>query len=232
MEDVVLDPKEEIRASDNAPQEPIVPEPVPVFGEEKPPEPFCVVEPVPAGVPSEVQDDSQGDVPADSADNFSVDAGVPEPLSERDLTLHGTIRKNKGIVSHKAGAGRPTALDDEAFLLIRKVVMGGGGLQEIAGAMQVSVDTVYDWSYKNYKDFSEKVHGYEVERLVKQAERNAQDFLAMHPESSSDKVVKANMTTFVLETAGKKTYSKRTELTGSEGKDLGVVVLPSKDKIG
>lgn len=55
-----------------------------------------------------------------------------------------------------------------------------------------------------------------TERLISKAEKNLDKFL------SDDKTpnLQADMTKFTLERLNKKKYSTRTELTGSEGKDL------------
>lgn len=76
------------------------------------------------------------------------------------------------------------------------------------------------WEYENYKSFSDKMLSYKHERMLRKAETNVEVLL-----DSEDERVASDMSKFVMETAGKKTYSKRVEQTGADGKDLPVPII-------
>lgn len=119
------------------------------------------------------------------------------------------------------GAGRPTELSDELCLEIRDLVLLGKKELEIAKELEIDLKTFEHWIWRNYQGFADKWLTYKHERMLKKAERNLDEFLDMDPESNPKReAVKADITKFVSETLGKKSFSKRTELTGAEGGEI------------
>jgi phage terminase small subunit len=102
----------------------------------------------------------------------------------------------------------------ETFNLIEESALKAGFSESYAKVL-LSDSTGNDWVkniIKNYK-------------LKSKAERNLNNLL-----DSKDEKVKADMTKFTLKTLGKDEYSERTEITGAEGRDLGVILYPQKNE--
>ncbi len=131
-------------------------------------------------------------------------------------------------------AGRPTELDDELCLRIRQWILEGKTIKEIAKLSEIPEETYEGWVWRNYKGFAEKLRFYKIERRLKKAEENIDEFLDMETENigvtkkgdtftyedAKLKKIKADISTFVAETVGKKDYSKRSEHTGADGAAL------------
>lgn len=115
-----------------------------------------------------------------------------------------------------ADVGRPSQLDDEQFLLkIRNLVHDYKTEAEMQQILDIPKGTWDYWKWKNYNGFQDKLIAYRHERILKKAESNVEVLL-----DSEDERVVADITKFSLETLGKSNYSKRSELTGKDGKDL------------
>lgn len=120
-----------------------------------------------------------------------------------------------------ADVGRPSQLDDEQFLLkIRELYLQYKTDKEIAEILEVPIGTWDYWKWKNYQGFTDKLLTFKHERILRKAEANVEVLL-----ESEDERVAADMTKFSLETLGKTHYSKRSELTGKDGKDLPTPIL-------
>lgn len=102
--------------------------------------------------------------------------------------------------------GRPTQLDDHLFRKIKDLVLEGNNLRQIAEILEMSYATMRDWEYENYKGFSDKMLSFKHERMLKKAEANIEVL-----QDAEDDKVKLQANTFVLETIGKRNYSKKTE---------------------
>lgn len=140
-----------------------------------------------------------------------------------------------------AEVGRPTDLTDELLIKIKELVLDGKNLKEIANIIQIPEVTIYTWHSRNYLDFYQKVENWKRDRKLMLAEKNIEEFLLMDTintgASKKGEVfeyndsglvrVKADISKFVSETLGKDNYSKRSELTGLDGKDL----IPNKEKL-
>lgn len=115
-----------------------------------------------------------------------------------------------------ADVGRPSQLQDEQFLLkIRELVLEGDTEEVMQQKLEIPKGTWDYWKWKNYESFQDKLLSYRHERMLRKAELNIEVL-----QDSEDEKVALNANTFVLETLGKKNYSKRTESTGADGKDL------------
>lgn len=97
------------------------------------------------------------------------------------------------------------------------------------------IQKVYNWKYRNELNIATLIETWKLDHQLRLATNNIKGFLKM--STSSKKIlsdgetiieiedpalvrVKADMSKFVAETIGKSNYSKRTELTGANGKDL------------
>jgi hypothetical protein len=138
------------------------------------------------------------------------------------------------IAQNHKGAGRPSELTDELCLNIRDWVIEGRTIEEIAELSQIPYKTIDHWIYRNYQGFADRLLSWRHERFLRLSDHNVEDILTMETENvgctmKGDKFtfndpklwsVKSDMTKFVKETLGKKHYSKRSEVTGADGKDL------------
>ena len=138
--------------------------------------------------------------------------------------------------------GRPTELDNELRLKIRELILEGKTMKEIAEVLGLAYKTMEGWMTRNYEGFADSMHTYRLEWQLQKAQENINEALIMddkepvlrmgnEPARDNDgkiitvrnpKLTKIKIDTslFVAETVGKETYSKRSELTGKNGKDL------------
>jgi len=126
-----------------------------------------------------------------------------------------------------ADVGRPSQLQDEQFLLkIRELVLNGDTEEVMQQKLEIAKGTWDYWKWKNYESFQDKLLSYRHERMLRKAEMNIEVL-----QESEDEKVNLQANTFVLETLGKKNYSKRSELTGEDGQaiNMGVIILPAKN---
>ncbi len=124
--------------------------------------------------------------------------------------------------------GRPTELTDEMVAKIKQAILNGNNLKETAKIIDKSYSTLTDWTYRNYSNISDKIEGWKRDYKLKLADINIDKILKLkHDDKDFTKTV-ADMSKFVKETLDKKNYSKRTENTGADGKDLGVIMYPTK----
>lgn len=129
---------------------------------------------------------------------------------------------NTGMsLAHQMNAGRPSVLDDEQIVLkIKEMYLDGTNEKTIAQAFDIPYDTWVYWKWKNYQGFADKLLSYKHERILKKAEANLEQLL----EGDDDRI-RADLSKFALETLSKKYYSKRTENTGADGKELPTPIL-------
>lgn len=113
--------------------------------------------------------------------------------------------------------GRPSVLDDEQIVLqIKELILEGNSEQNVADILEIPINTWNVWKWKNYKGFADKLLSYKHERMLLKAETNLEVLMG-----ADDDKVKLDASKFVAETVGKnKGYSKRSEHTGKDGKDL------------
>ncbi len=127
----------------------------------------------------------------------------------------------------KKEVGRPSELEDKEFLLkIKELVLEGKSEVEMQEILEIPKGTWNTWKYTNFHNFSDLMLIYKQERILLKAEANMEVLL-----ESEDERVMADMTKFSLETLGKdKGYSKRTEMTGKDGKELKITFDSSFEK--
>lgn len=119
-----------------------------------------------------------------------------------------------------AEAGRPTELTDEVLALIKAGILEGRTLKEIASINDLSEHTLYHWHSDNYAKLYDKVEGWKRDRKLNLANRNIEAILQLDTNDKDFVKTVSDMSKFVAETLDKKNYSKRTENTGADGKDL------------
>lgn len=110
----------------------------------------------------------------------------------------------------KNDVGRPSLLDEHLFRKIKDLVVEGKNLREVSETLDISYATMRDWEYENYLSFSDKMLSYKHERMLKKAEANIEVL-----QESEDERVALQANTFIMETVGKKNYSKKTETEGT-----------------
>ena len=142
------------------------------------------------------------------------------------LVVEKRKRKRKKF---RSNAGAPTFLTDEVLLKIKEIVLKNGFLKEIAKQCDVKFATVQFWYYTNYQELRTKIDLWRHERMLKKAEENIEEILDMEVSGfrfnkAGGKIkvvngkvleVKADMTKFVSETLGKKSYSKKLDELGN-----------------
>lgn len=119
-----------------------------------------------------------------------------------------------------AEAGRPTDLTDECFGKIKKSIIDGNDLKTTANVCGIEINTLYDWSSRNYLNISDKIEGWKRDRKIMLANKNIEEILAMDKGDRERLKVIQDTSKFVLETLDKDNYSKRSELTGKDGDNL------------
>lgn len=126
--------------------------------------------------------------------------------------------------------GRPTDLTDDVFDKLQTAILAGKSLKNFANENGIEEATVYNWSYKNYLGFADKVEGWKRDRKLLLADVNIEKILQLDVENKDYTRTVGDMTKFVKETLDKRNYSKRTELGGIDGKDLQITVVSYADK--
>jgi len=119
-----------------------------------------------------------------------------------------------------AEVGRPSELDNELLVKIKDCIVEGKNYLETSQEIGVPYDTFCGWKKRNYDGFADTLLTYEHERMVKKAEKRIEQLVY-----AEDEKVALNASTFIAETLGKKHYSKRSEVTGAEGKDLPTPII-------
>lgn len=100
--------------------------------------------------------------------------------------------------------GRKTELNDEMFLKIKDLILQNKNLKQIAKEINIPMKTVYDWRAKNYQQFQERCDEYARDRKLAKAEAVIEVLL-----NDKQSNIKLDSAKFLLETLGKKSYSKK-----------------------
>lgn len=132
-----------------------------------------------------------------------------------------------------AEVGRPTELTEECFGKIKKSIIDGNDLKTTANVCGIEINTLYDWTSRNYLNICDKIEGWKRDRKIMLATKNLENYLDMNTNNvvkvgdeeaiKTDvglEKIKADMTKFTLETLDKENYAKRSELTGKNGGEL------------
>ena len=112
-----------------------------------------------------------------------------------------------------------TILTEELTLQIRDLVLKSVEYKIIQEILGISPNTWDSWFYRDTHGFRVNLSEWKKERIVKKAEAKVEALI----EAEDDRVA-LQAATFALETLGKDDYSKRTETTGKDGKELTVVI--------
>ena len=140
-----------------------------------------------------------------------------------------------------AEVGRPTDLTPELIKEIKQCILDGKNLKETATEIfnnypNISqeekdrgvsnyIQKIYNWNCDNYLNLNDKIEGWKRDRKLKLAENNLEAILCLGISDKESLKVVSDITKFTLETLNKKDYSKRSELTGSDGKDLPTPII-------
>ena len=123
-------------------------------------------------------------------------------------------------------SGRPTDLTKELFRKIKECILDGNNLRETAKLSEIPESTLYTWHSDNYLNIADKIEGWKRDRKLMLAERNLEDDMLLDPTEMEARKVRQKASMFVAETLGKdRGYSKRSELTGADGKDLPTPIM-------
>lgn len=129
------------------------------------------------------------------------------------------------------GAGRPTDMTDEVLAIIKEGIIEGRPLRDMAQPCGVSESTLYEWTYKNYGNFADKLENWKLKAKLKKAESRADEILSLPLHDKEGKIDSTVLNTvqkesqFIRETLAKDKYSKRNEQTGADGSALQIQVV-------
>lgn len=116
--------------------------------------------------------------------------------------------------------GRKTNLDEELVREIKQSILDGNDLKTTANICEIPESTLYTWHSDNYLNIADKILNWKHERMLKLAEMNLEGIMGLGISDKDSLKVVADVSKFVSETLGKKNYSKRSELTGEDGKEI------------
>jgi len=125
-----------------------------------------------------------------------------------------------------AEPGPKTMLTDELFGKIKSCVLEGKNIRETASFCEIPENTFYDWTARNYLNISDKIEGWQRDKRLRLANITSDTIQTLPVIDENGKVdkellkIKQKESEFIRETLGKEIYSKRSELTGKDGKDL------------
>lgn len=126
------------------------------------------------------------------------------------------------------GPGHPTSLTNKLLLQIRKMYLAGYEVKEIQSTLGIKPATWESWYYRDTQGLRDGVTKWRREKMLVQAEKNLEQFSVMPTEiqeiedsdgENGPKAVvvtdprlvkiKLDATTYLTDTLGKDTYSKR-----------------------
>ena len=79
----------------------------------------------------------------------------------------------------KETRGKPTVLNDVMIAEIKREVLAGTEIREIASKISVSERSIYDWKDKDYMQIGTLWNKWNTERMLKQAEKFSDELMAM-----------------------------------------------------
>ena len=144
-----------------------------------------------------------------------------------------------------AEPGPKTMLTDELFAKIKECTLAGNNIKETATnifneleefknivgderekELANFIQKFYNWKYDNYLNISDKIEGWQRDKRLRLANITSDTIQTLPVLDENGKVdkellkIKQKESEFIRETLGKEIYSKRSELTGKDGKDL------------
>jgi len=143
--------------------------------------------------------------------------------------------------------GRKTDLTKELLKEIKLSILDGNNLKETAKKVFETLEEfkefkekdkekglanftqkIYNWHSDNYLNLADKIDRWKKDYLISTAQGNIRDDMEMKPKDTQERKLRQDASKFTLETLDKANYSKRTEQTGADGKDLGIIMYPTK----
>jgi hypothetical protein len=117
--------------------------------------------------------------------------------------------------------GPKTKLEEKEFLSeLKRAVFDFTTLKDIAEACEVPMTTMYTWHSDNYLGLADKIEGWRRDKKLAKADKNIDDILDLPVNDKDFTKTVADMSKFVKETLDKPYYSKRSEHSGPDGKEL------------
>jgi len=123
----------------------------------------------------------------------------------------------------KTPGPEPMLEDTELLRKIKESILAGNDLRTTANVCGIPESTLYTYHSDNYLNIADKILNWKHERMLKLAEMNLEGIMSLGISDKDSIKVVADVSKFVSETLGKKNYSKRSELTGEDGKELKTV---------
>lgn len=112
--------------------------------------------------------------------------------------------------------GRPTELTDELTFKIRTLVLEGKEYVKIQEELGIVTETWDGWVWRDYKGFRDMLIKAKKERMIRESERVMGSLVY-----ADDLNIQYKSASFLLETLAKdEGYSKRSEVTGKDGKEI------------
>jgi hypothetical protein len=106
----------------------------------------------------------------------------------------------------------PMLEDEEVLEKIKQSILDGNDLKETAKVCDINEGTLYQYHSHNVSSIADKIQTWKHERMLRKAEKNIEEL-----QDEEDKRIKLDANKFVLETLGKKKYSKKQEVEHSGG---------------
>ena len=123
----------------------------------------------------------------------------------------------------KTPGPEPMLEDKELLRKIKESILAGNDLKTTAKICEIPESTLYTYHSDNYLRLADKIEGWKRDRKLNLADKNIEGILCLGVGDKDSLKVVADMSKFVKETLDKKNYSKRSELTGEDGKELKTV---------
>ena len=110
---------------------------------------------------------------------------------------------------HTPGSN-PMLEKEEVLEKIKQSILDGNDLKETAKVCDINEGTLYQYHSHNISNIADKIQMWKHERMLRKAEKNIEEL-----QDEEDKRIKLDANKFVLETLGKKKYSKKQEVEHS-----------------
>jgi|14BtaG_2_1085337.scaffolds.fasta_scaffold00937_5 hypothetical protein len=120
---------------------------------------------------------------------------------------------------------KPMLENKELLKKIKDCVLDGMNLKETARVSGINEDTFYVYHSDNVLGIADKIEGWRRDRKLRLANDRMEEILQLNPKDKEYTRSVLDASKFTLETLDKQNYSKRSELTGADGKDLPTPIM-------
>lgn len=126
--------------------------------------------------------------------------------------------------------GPETRLEDKDTLAtIRECILEGMSYKETAEVCGIPLSTFYTWRSDNYLGLADKMAVWRIESKLDRSDYNLDQILKLDVNDKDFVRPVLDASKFVKETLDKENYSKRSEITGKDGKDINQVLVKFVD---